>query len=169
MNQIIESYKDMWVNWKNFSGRTRRSAFWYAVLANAIVSWILGFVSGLLDLVIIASLYTLAAFIPGIALSVRRLHDTGRSGWWCLLSLVPIAGIALIVFFCQDSQPDNVYGPSPKGYAAPPMGYGAPQGPQYTQYQQTPPYQAPQNPPYQAPQDNNNSNGGNNYYQGPEL
>lgn len=168
MNQIIESYKDMWVNWKNFSGRTRRSAFWYAVLANAIVSWILGFVSGLLDLAIIAGLYTLAALVPSIALGVRRLHDTGRSGWWYLLGLIPIANIVLLVFFCQDSQPDNQYGPSPKGYAAPPMGYGAPQG-GYAPYTQTPPYQAPQNPPYQAPQDNNNSNGGNNYYQGPEL
>lgn len=159
MNQIIESYKDMWVNWKNFSGRTRRSAFWYAVLANMIVSWVLGFISGMLDLTIIASLYVLAALIPSIALGIRRLHDTGRSGWWYLLGLLPIANIVLLVFFCQDSQPDNQYGPSPKGYAAPPMGYGAPQGPQYTQ----------QTPPYQPPQGNDSNGGGNNYYQGPEL
>ena len=142
-----------------FGGRARRSAFWYAVLANMIVSWVLGFISGMLDLTIIASLYVLAVFIPSIALCIRRLHDTGRAGWWYLLAFLPIANIVLLVFFCQDSQPDNQYGPSPKGYAAPPMGYGAPQGPQYTQ----------QTPPYQPPQGNDSNGGGNNYYQGPEL
>ena len=165
MNQIIESYKDMWVNWKNFSGRTRRSAFWYAVLANMIVSWVLGFISGMLDLAIIASLYVLVALVPSIALCVRRLHDTSHSGWWYLLAFVPLANIVLLVFFCQDSHPDNQYGPSPKGYSAP-MGYGAgaPYNPPYPAAPQNPPYQAPQTPPQ-----NNDNSGGNNYYKGPEL
>ena len=49
MNQIIECYKDVWVNWKNFSGRTRRSGYWYAFLANMIVAFVLGFISGLVE------------------------------------------------------------------------------------------------------------------------
>ncbi|MCI8653735.1 MAG: DUF805 domain-containing protein [Angelakisella sp.] len=154
MNQIIESYVDVWVNWKNFSGRTRRSAYWYAVLANMIIAFILGFVGGMLNLDIIGELYSLVFLIPSIALCVRRLHDTGHSGWWYLIVLTGIGAILLLVWFLQDSQPDNQYGPSPKGYSAAPMGYGAPQGG----------YQAPQTPPYQGPQNN-----GGNQYNGPEL
>ena len=154
MNQIIESYVDVWVNWKNFSGRTRRSAYWYAVLANMIIAFILGFVGGMLNLDIIGELYSLVFLIPSIALCVRRLHDTGHSGWWYLIVLTGIGAILLLVWFLQDSQPDNQYGPSPKGYSAAPMGYGAPQGG----------YQAPQTPPYQGPQNN-----GGNQYNGPGL
>jgi len=169
MNQIIESYKDVWVNWKNFSGRTRRSAYWYAVLANVIIAFAIGLVEGFIGTEIISSVYSLVFLVPSVALCVRRLHDTGHSGWWYLIVLTGIGAILLLVWFCMDSQPDNKYGPSPKGYGygAPygaPTGYNygpqAPQGPQYTQ--------APQNPPYQAPQ-NNNGNNNSNYYNGPEL
>ncbi|MEP6651532.1 MAG: DUF805 domain-containing protein [Lapillicoccus sp.] len=56
-----------------------------------------------------------ALFLPSLAVSVRRLHDTSRSGWWILLGLIPIVGaIILIVFYVQDSHGDNQYGPSPK-------------------------------------------------------
>ena len=141
MNQIIECYKDAWVNWKNFSGRTRRSAYWYAVLANFIVAIILGILGGIVDfLTILGSLYSLAFLIPSIALCIRRLHDTGKSGWWYLIALTGIGAIVLLVWFCQDSQPDNQYGPSPKGYGAP-AGY-APAAPQQG---------------YQNSQNNNNS------------
>lgn len=144
MEQIIAAYKDAWVNWKNFSGRSRRSAYWYAFLANIIIAFVLGFLSGLVDVLsILTSLYSLAFLVPSIALAVRRLHDTGHSGWWYLIALTGIGCIVLLIWFCQDSQPDNQYGPSPKGYSAP----GGPQ--------------APYNP--QAPQ------GGNTYGNGPEL
>lgn len=144
MNQIIECYKDVWVNWKNFSGRTRRSGYWYAFLANMIVAFVLGFISGLVEpLSILVSIYSLLVLVPYIALAVRRLHDTDHSGWWYLLALTGIGCIVLLIWFCQDSGPDNKYGPSPKGYSAP----GGPQ--------------APYNP--QPPQ------GGNTYGNGPEL
>ena len=146
MNQIIESYVDVWVNWKNFSGRTRRSAFWYAILANLIVTFVLGLIAGLLSLEIIGDIYSLVFLVPSIALCVRRLHDVGHSGWWYLIAFTIIGGIVLLVWFCQDSKPDNQYGPSPKGYSAgPAAGYpGYPQAPQ-------------------APQNNYNN------YNGPEL
>ncbi len=144
MQQIITAYKDAWLNWNNFSGRSRRSAYWYAYLANVIIAFVLGFVSGLVEaLTILTSLYFLAFLVPSIALAVRRLHDTGHSGWWYLIALTGIGCIVLLIWFCQDSQPDNQYGPSPKGYSAP----GGPQ--------------APYNP--QPPQ------GGNTYGNGPEL
>jgi uncharacterized membrane protein YhaH (DUF805 family) len=62
-------------------------------------------------------LYGLAVFLPGLALAVRRLHDTGRTGWWMLIGFIPLIGlIVLIIFFVVDSQPGaNPYGPNPKG------------------------------------------------------
>jgi len=161
MDQIIAAYKDAWLNWKNFSGRSRRSAYWYVILVNVIIGFVLGILSsfaGIFD--VITSLYSLAFLVPSIALAVRRLHDTGHSGWWYLIVLTGIGAIVLLVWFCQDSQPDNKYGPSPKGYGAP-AGYG-PQ-PQYGA-----PYnpQAPQQPQQPQPPQNNNNN---NYYNGPEL
>lgn len=141
MNQIIESYKDVWVNWKNFSGRTRRSGYWYAFLANIIIGFVLGFIGGIIEpLEILTSLYSLVFLIPSIALAVRRLHDTGHSGWWYLIILTGIGAILLLVWFCQDSGPDNKYGPSPKGYHA---AGGYPSYPTYPTYPQGP--QAPQN------------------------
>ena len=61
-------------------------------------------------------LYSLAVLVPSIAVSVRRLHDTGRSGWWLLIGLIPLIGfIVLIVFLATDGEPgDNEYGPNPK-------------------------------------------------------
>jgi hypothetical protein len=70
----------------------------------------------------ISSLYSLAVLLPSIAVGVRRLHDTGRSGWWMLLAVIPIANIALLVFFIlEGTAGPNAYGPEPE------LGAGAPQ------------------------------------------
>ena len=107
-----------------FSGRARRQEYWLFVLFNFLASTILKFIAGALIsmtglavLAIIPLLYSLAVLIPGFAVLFRRLHDTGRSGWWWLLAFIPIIGwIVLIDFCCLDSQPgDNQYGPNPKG------------------------------------------------------
>jgi uncharacterized membrane protein YhaH (DUF805 family) len=83
-------------------------------IALSVVEWIVGGPG------VLAGLYSLAVLIPSIAVGVRRLHDTGRSGWWLLISLVPLIGIiVLIVFLATDSQPGaNQYGPNPKGARA---------------------------------------------------
>lgn len=163
MDQIISSYRDVWVNWKNFAGRTRRSAFWYAMLVNCIIVFILGRLSAAIGVfAILENLYALLYLIPGLALQIRRLHDTGRSGWWWLIALTGIGVFVLIYWWCKDSQPDNQYGPSPKGYAAAGYGpYGVPGAPGAPQGGSG---YAPQNP-QNAPRDQ----GGNNYYNGPEL
>ena len=69
---------------------------------------------GLTD--VVSGLYTLVVFVPSLALSVRRLHDTGKSGWWMLISLIPLVGPLIVLFFMvKDSQPGtNEYGPNPK-------------------------------------------------------
>jgi uncharacterized membrane protein YhaH (DUF805 family) len=121
-----------------FSGRARRSEFWYFVLFNVIV----GIVAGIIDAIIgtrssngtglIQNLASLALLLPNLAVGARRLHDTDRSGWWLLIGLIPIVGaIVLIVFFVQDSHADNHYGPSPKGVGGAAYQEMPPPAPQY--------------------------------------
>lgn len=106
-----------------FNGRARRKEYWYFVLFNFIACIILtaidvltGTYSAQTHMGLLGSVYTLAVLLPSIAVGVRRLHDTGRSGWWLFLALIPVAGLALLVFFLLDSKPgENQYGPSPKG------------------------------------------------------
>jgi uncharacterized membrane protein YhaH (DUF805 family) len=103
-----------------FSGRSRRREFWWFVLVNAIIGAILQCLGDQNDLNFwnfIGWAYGLAVLIPSIAVQVRRLHDTGRSGWWWFIGLVPFVGwIVLIVFSVLDSEPGtNQYGPNPKG------------------------------------------------------
>lgn len=122
MNYYIEALKKYAV----FNGRARRKEYWFFVLFNIVASFILvsvdstigsfnptsgkGFLSGI---------YTLGVLIPGIAVSVRRLHDTGRSAWWLLIGLIPLIGtIILLIFMAQNSKPGwNKYGSNPKELA----------------------------------------------------
>jgi uncharacterized membrane protein YhaH (DUF805 family) len=71
---------------------------------------------------VLSYLVALALLLPSLAVTARRLHDTGRSGWWILIGIIPLIGaIVLLVFECQDSQPQtNQYGPSPKPLGADP-------------------------------------------------
>jgi len=107
-----------------FSGRARRQEYWLFFLFNIIAAIIVGVISSVLVSVTnvtafayLGTIYDLAVLIPGLAVLFRRLHDTGRSGWWWLIGFIPLIGIiVLIVFCCFDSQPgDNQYGPNPKG------------------------------------------------------
>lgn len=99
-----------------FAGRARRKEYWYFVLFNFIFTLGLGAVDNALDLDFLAALYAIIAFVPALAVSVRRLHDTGKSGLWLLVAIIPFIGwIILIYFTLQESEPhDNQYGPNPK-------------------------------------------------------
>lgn len=113
MNWYIEVFKKYAV----FGGRAHRTEYWMFVLFNFIIASAIGFIEGLLGSpYILDTLYTLAVIVPGIAVSVRRLQDTDRSGFWLLIAFVPVIGVlALIYFMVQDSQPgSNQYGPCPK-------------------------------------------------------
>ena len=109
-----------------FSGRARRKEYWIFVLINIIISIVLSIIDSVagtrigMGLGVLTTIYALAVLIPGIAVGVRRLHDTNRTGWWLLIALVPLIGaIVLIVFMALDSQPnENKYGPNPKAATA---------------------------------------------------
>ena len=109
-----------------FQGRARRSEYWYFVLFNIIIGFVLGFMDVLMGtydfevgMGLLGGLYSLVVLLPGIGVSVRRLHDIGRTGWWLLILFVPIVGaIVLIVFAIQDSESAvNKFGPNPKAEA----------------------------------------------------
>ncbi|MHB8710370.1 MAG: DUF805 domain-containing protein [Minisyncoccota bacterium] len=101
-----------------FSGRAQRAEYWYFVLFNAIIATVLSFFGKVGTLA--TFIYLLAIIIPGIAVSVRRFHDTNRSGWWLLINFVPVIGaIVFLVFTVLDSDPNsNQYGPNPKSTMA---------------------------------------------------
>lgn len=114
---FTDAIKSVFSQYANFSGRARRSEYWYFVLFNLVVTAVLrglGEASGIFS--VIAGLASLALFVPGIAVAVRRLHDIGKSGWFFLFVLIPVVGaIILIIWYCKDSDPgDNAYGPNPK-------------------------------------------------------
>ena len=119
MNWYLEVLKKYAV----FDGRAQRAEYWYFFLFSMIISLVFvvidiatGSFNEETGFGLLSGIYTLAVLIPTIAVGVRRLHDTNRTGWWMLLALVPLIGfIVLIVFFVIDSdQSDNQYGSNPK-------------------------------------------------------
>ena len=106
-----------------FSGRARRKEYWFftlfvtiAFILLAIVDGITGTLDPMSGVGLTTVIFALGSILPSIAVSVRRLHDTDRSGWWFLISLIPlIGGIVLLVFCCLDSSPgQNRFGANPK-------------------------------------------------------
>lgn len=100
-----------------FSGRARRKEYWLFILIVGIITFLVGLIDGLAGTSpVLGLLYSLALIVPILAVMIRRLHDTGRSGWWWFIQIVPIIGsIIFLVFMVQDSQAgDNKYGPNPK-------------------------------------------------------
>jgi uncharacterized membrane protein YhaH (DUF805 family) len=127
MNWYIEVLKKYAV----FDGRARRKEYWFFVLFNVIISIVLAVVDAAVGLStdagnvgVLGGIYSLAVLLPSIAVTVRRLHDTERSGWWILISFVPlVGGIILLVFTLFDGTPGpNKYGADPKGRGAASIG-----------------------------------------------
>jgi uncharacterized membrane protein YhaH (DUF805 family) len=123
MNYYLEAFR----KYADFSGRARRSEYWFFTLFNSLITIVLALLglnlvrllglnsNGALGL---AYLYLLVAFLPTLAVSVRRLHDIGLSGWWYLIVLVPFGGLVLTVLAIIDSQSGtNRFGPNPKDLA----------------------------------------------------
>jgi uncharacterized membrane protein YhaH (DUF805 family) len=128
-------YMEVLRKYADFNGRARRSEYWMYHLFSTLIVMALVLLAGAAIalmgrtygnggavLLIVAPiwLYFMAMIIPNLAVAVRRLHDTGRSGWFILISFIPIVGgIILLVFLCSDSQPGpNLYGQNPKGVQA---------------------------------------------------
>ena len=107
-----------------FTGRSRRKEYWMFTLLCVVVAVVLGIVESILGLGgmvgyygPLTALFLLAILVPSIAVGIRRLHDTNRSGWWILISFVPfVGGLILLVFYVlEGTRGPNEYGPDPKG------------------------------------------------------
>ena len=100
----------------DFSGRSRRSEYWYFQLFSTIALILTLLIASLIVSVtesgvgmLLVAIYAIGVLIPSLSVTIRRLHDTGRSGWWLLAGMIPLVGpIMLLVFYCEDSK----YGPN---------------------------------------------------------
>ena len=127
---LFKHYFSMFRNYAVFSGRTDRGEFWWAVGMHTIIMFIIRFLSQFLSLLagaahvpmtllsavilLLISVYSLATVIPLTALTVRRLHDADRSGWWLLLSVSGIGSILLLIWLCREGTEDtNLFGSDP--------------------------------------------------------
>lgn len=98
-----------------FSGRARRKEYWMFILFYMIFYIVLAVLDGLIGTILLSTVFSLLLLIPSISVAARRLHDTGRTGWWQLIAFIPLIGvIVLIVFLVQDSHDENQYGLNPK-------------------------------------------------------
>ena len=97
-----------------FKGRARRSEFWYWCLFHLLVGFSLGLIPK------VGIVFLLLLYLPSFAVTIRRLHDVGKSGWNYLWIMLPIIGsILILIWSCRDSEPgENIYGPNPKGISS---------------------------------------------------
>ena len=103
---VMDWYLNVVKQYTVFTGRAGRQEFWMFQLINFGIALAISVVGNILGLEILSTLYSLAIFLPSLAVLVRRLHDTSRSGWWALIGLVPVLGwIALIVLAALESTP----------------------------------------------------------------
>lgn len=126
MEQAVRSVLGKYAD---FSGRARRSEYWFWYLTVVIAYVVALIIDQVIGVPIVTIIVALAVIVPTLAVGVRRLHDTDKSGWFILIGLIPFVGaIVLLVFFVMDSTPDNQYGPNPKGGLNPggPPAYGTP-------------------------------------------
>lgn len=181
---MITAYKKMLQNWNNFSGRTSRRDYWFAILGNVLIVFGIEIVFGILGLVlglvnedlgavvavlcaVVLGIYSLALLVPSLAIAVRRLHDIGKPGTTYLICFLlslccGIGSIVFFVFMCLPSVPgSNQWGPNPYGIGGTSYnGYNTAQNPQYGQQfnqygAQNPQYGQPNN---QYGQQNNQQN-----------
>ena len=122
---MINATKEFFTKYFDFKGRTSRANYWWAVLGVFLLSFIILFIAGLIfgtpaqlaenasieeikaylsnGYVIVTCIWSLVLLIPSISISVRRLHDTNKSGWWYLLNIIPVGGLVLLIFYLMPS------------------------------------------------------------------
>jgi uncharacterized membrane protein YhaH (DUF805 family) len=116
----VDWYLKVLKQYADFNGRARRKEYWMFVLVNLIISLVLGVIAGIIKMPILGTIYSLAVLIPGVAVSVRRMHDIGKSGWVLLLGLIPLIGAIVLLIWAasEGNSGSNPYGPDPKGGAS---------------------------------------------------
>ncbi len=105
----MEYYLKVLQNYATFSGRARRSEFWYFALVNCIIIYGLGFILGLIKLGFIVNLYSFAVLVPSLAVGVRRMQDVGKPGWYIIIPFYN-----LILAATEGEKGSNQYGSDPK-------------------------------------------------------
>jgi uncharacterized membrane protein YhaH (DUF805 family) len=111
----MEYFIDAFKKYAEFSGRASRKQYWMFILIFTVIYLVLAAIDAFLGMFVLAAIFNLALLIPSLSIAARRLHDTGRSGWWQLIIFLPLIGvIVLLVFLVQDSHADNEYGANPK-------------------------------------------------------
>ena len=112
----MEYFFDGFRKYAEFSGRASQREYWMFMLFYTVVYVVLLIVDSSIGRPFLTAIYSVISLMPSISITARRLHDTGRSGWWQLIAVfLPLIGIiVLIVFVAQRSQPDNEYGPAPQ-------------------------------------------------------
>ena len=111
----MEYFIDAFKNFSDFSGRARRKQYWMFFLIYSIIYVGLVLIDTFLNTVWLTTIFTIILIIPSLSITARRLHDTGRTGWWQLIYFIPAIGIiVMLIFLCQDSHEENAYGISPK-------------------------------------------------------
>jgi uncharacterized membrane protein YhaH (DUF805 family) len=124
-----EAVRSGFDHYTDFDGRASRPAFWWWVLFGVLVAIAANILDAIIGTVILSAIVGLGLLLPNISVSIRRLHDTDRTGWWILIAFIPIIGlIVLLVFYLQDSDPgENNYGPPmAEGLAEPSIPSGPP-------------------------------------------
>lgn len=118
---LVSAVKSCLKRYVQFSGRACRSEYWYWTLATIVLAFILAFATGDFsnpegESSLVSDLYSLAIFLPSLAVFARRMHDIGRSGWAWLWCLIPFVGVIIVlVFLVSPSGPANQYGNGPDG------------------------------------------------------
>lgn len=114
---FMEAIKTCFGKYVDFNGRARRSEYWWFTLFVILGVVVTSVIDGVLGTVLVFyGLFALGTLLPSLAVTVRRLHDAGKSGWFILLTLIPIVGLIILYFLVKDSEAgQNQYGPSPKG------------------------------------------------------
>ena len=115
-----EAVRSVLSQYATFSGRARRSEYWFFYLAVIIATVIAAILDLIIDSEVLEWIVFAVTIVPNLAVGSRRMHDIGKSGWAQLICIIPIVGwILIIVWFCRDGDPrQNEYGPSPKGMGA---------------------------------------------------
>lgn len=120
----MKEFLDVFKKTLDFKSRSRRKEYWMFILFTSIISVVLSIIEIVLgleiatDIGLLSTIFTLIILIPSLSVTVRRLHDIGRTGWWVLLSFIPILGwIVLFIFTLLDSEAgSNKYGSNPKEF-----------------------------------------------------
>jgi uncharacterized membrane protein YhaH (DUF805 family) len=110
----MEYFLDAFRRYADFTGRATRQQYWMYVLIYVVISVVLSIIDAAIGTMVLAAIFSVVMLVPSISIATRRLHDTGRTGWWQLIGFIPFLGIIiLLVFLVQDSHGENKYGPNP--------------------------------------------------------